>query len=292
MNTRLRADLALVFIAFVWGATFVVIKRALDDVSSIFFLTIRFSLAAVLLAIYFRRGWMPERRHLAGGTIVGACLGVGYALQTIGLETTTPANAGFITGFYIPLVPILAALLHRRAPSRMEVAGVSLATIGIILLTLPEGSLQVRSGDLFVLAGAVSFAGHILSTGHFARSIPHRILSFTQIAVSALFGWGSFWWAETVRVQWTPAVLFALLATAVFATAVAFAVQSWAQQHTTATRTALIFSLEPVFAWLTSYLVSGEVLSYRGMLGAAAVLAGILIVELRGSSSAPGPEET
>src|SRR6218665_1916872 len=116
MSNRLRADLALVFIAFILGATFVVIKRALDDISSILFLAIRFSLAAALLAAYFRRDWFPRREHLKGGFIVGPCLAIGYAFQTVGLEGTTPANAGFITGFYIPLVPLLMAAVQRRLP--------------------------------------------------------------------------------------------------------------------------------------------------------------------------------
>ncbi len=84
-NTRLRADLALVGTAFIWGATFVVVKRALDDISSVLFLTLRFTLAAAMLAVYFRRGWVPKREHLVPGVLVGACLGVGYAFQTVGL---------------------------------------------------------------------------------------------------------------------------------------------------------------------------------------------------------------
>lgn len=285
MNTRLRADLSLVFVAFVWGATFVVVKRALDDISTVLFLTVRFSLAALLLAIYFRRGWMPARQHLRAGLVVGCCLAVGYVLQTLGLETTTPANAGFITGFYIPLVPLLGALIYRRAPVMAEALGVLIATLGIGLLTWPEGNMMVRTGDLLVLAGAVAFAFHILTLGHFSKTVPHAPLSFTQIAVSALFGWSTFWWVEPVRVVWTSAVIVAVVATALFATALAFAVQSWAQQHTTTTRTALIFALEPVFAWLTSYFMTGEVLSLRASFGAVAVLAGILLVELKPSSS-------
>jgi drug/metabolite transporter (DMT)-like permease len=286
MSTRLRADLALVFIAFVWGATFVVVKRALEDVSTVLFLTIRFSIAAALLALFFRRGWMPERRHLPAGVLIGACLGIGYVLQTIGLETTTPATAGFITVFYLPLVPILGALIQRRVPAWQEAVGVTIATLGIVLLTLPAGDFSVRSGDLFVLAATVSFAAHILTLGHYTQIMPHKVLSFTQIAVSASMGWATFWWIETPRIQWSSAVIGGLVATAVFATAVALAVQSWAQQHTTPTRTALIFALEPVFAWLTSYIVSGEVLTLRAGLGAVAVLAGIILVEVRAAEKA------
>lgn len=287
MTTRLRADLALVFVAFIWGAAFVVVKRALDDISSVLFLTARFSLAALFLATYFRRGWMPARQHLAAGLIVGACLAVGYALQTIGLESTTPANAGFITGFYIPLVPVLGALIYRRAPALTEAAGVAIATVGIGLLTWPEaGAMSIRAGDLLVLAATVAFAFHILAVGHYSISVPHAPLSFTQVAVAAMFGWGTFWWVEPVRVVWTPAVIAALVATALLATALAFAVQSWAQKHTTPTRTALIFALEPVFAWMASYVWNGEVLTLRAGFGAAAVLAGILLVELRPPAAA------
>lgn len=281
-NTRLRADLALVGTAFIWGATFVVVKRALDDISSVLFLTLRFTLAAAMLAVYFRRGWVPKREHLVPGVLVGACLGVGYAFQTVGLETTSPANAGFLTGFYIPLVPVLGAIYFRRAPAFSEAAGVVVATLGIGLLTWPEGTgLSFRSGDLFVLAGAVSFAFHILFTGHYSKFVPYSSLSFLQIAVAALAGWATFWWVEPARVVWSPAVVAALVTTALFATAIALAVQSWAQKHTTATRTALIFALEPVFAWVTSYFWTGEVLTLRATCGAAAVLAGILLVELR-----------
>lgn len=282
MSTRLRADLALVVIAFIWGATFVIVKRALDDISSVLFLTVRFTLAAAMLAVYFRRGWVPKREHLVSGLLVGMCLGVGYAFQTVGLETTSPANAGFITGFYIPLVPVLGALYFRRAPAWAESAGVVIATIGIGMLTWPaDAGLNFRTGDLFVLAGAVSFAFHILFVGHYSKNVPHGPLSFTQIGVAALLGWMTFWWVEPARVIWSPAVIFAIVATALFATAIALAVQSWAQKHTTATRTALIFALEPVFAWVTSYFWTGEVLTMRASLGAAAVLAGILLVELR-----------
>jgi drug/metabolite transporter (DMT)-like permease len=282
MSARLRADLALVVTAFIWGATFVVVKRALDDFSPVFFFTVRFTLAAAMLAVYFRRGWVPRREHLAPGVLVGLCLGVGYALQTVGLETTTPANAGFITGFYIPLVPVLGALYFRRAPAWAEGAGVAIATVGIGLLTWPETEgLHFRAGDLLVLAAAGAFALHILFVGHYSKFVPHGSLSFTQIAVSAVFGWLTFWWVEPVRASWTPAVIWALVGTALFATAIALAAQSWAQKHTTATRTALIFALEPVFAWVTSYFWNGEVLTLRASIGAAAVLAGILLVELR-----------
>ncbi|BDC49172.1 membrane protein [Bryobacterales bacterium F-183] len=283
-NNALKADLALVFISFVWGATFVVIKRALDDISPILFLAVRFLLAAALLALYFRRDWFPSRAHWKGGAIVGACLAIGYAFQTVGLAGTTPANAGFITGFYIPLVPLLMALVQRRLPSAAEGLGVLMATVGLVLLTLPAEGFSVRRGDILVLLGAISFAGQILFLAHYSKSIPYKVISFTQVAVSGVLASATFWWIDQpVKAVWgSSAVWIAVISTAVFATAVAFAVQSWAQAYATPTRTALIFALEPVFAWVTSYVMEGEILTPRAAVGALAIFAGIVLVELRG----------
>jgi drug/metabolite transporter (DMT)-like permease len=285
MSGRLKADLALVFIAFVWGATFVVIKRALNDISPILFVAIRFLLAASLLAAYFRTGWVPRREHWKGGFLVGLCLAAGYALQTAGLAGTTAANAGFITGFYIPLVPLLMALLQRRLPTWAEGVGVTLATVGLVLLTLPPAGFSVRYGDILVLLGAISFAGQILFLAHFSKTIPYKVISFTQIAVTGLLGSMTFWWIDQpVRLAWSTEVWFALITTAVFATAVAFGIQSWAQAYASPTRTALIFALEPVFAWGTSYVMEGEILTTRAGLGAASIFAGIVLVEWKSGS--------
>ena len=121
----------------------------------------------------------------------------------------------------------------------------------------------------------------VLGAAHVERSLANadEFSKPMQEMVTEL-GWGTFWWIEPVRVVWSSAVIVALVATAVFATAFAFAVQSWAQKHTTPTRTALIFALEPVFAWVTSFLMTGEVLTERTGFGAVAVLAGILLVDL------------
>jgi drug/metabolite transporter (DMT)-like permease len=120
-----------------------------------------------------------------------------------------------------------------------------------------------------------------LVLGRFAASGNAGILAVTQIATGAVIGTSTFWWAEPVHIRWTGGVWFALAITSLFATALAFTVQSWAQRYSSPTRTAVIFSLEPVFAWGTSYLVAGEVLSPRGTIGALLILAGILLVELR-----------
>ncbi len=283
-GARWRAELALAAVTLIWGATFVLVKQALDDVSTLLFLTLRFSLAglALLAAFRGRYGGGPRlARGLRGGLLAGTLLFAGYVFQTTGLRHTTPSKSAFITGLYVVLVPILATAVYRKAPLLPEAAGVLLAGAGMALMTLEPDTLAIGRGDLLTLGCALAYAGHILALGRFSAGGSFEVLSVTQIGVAALLAGGTFWWAETpyFRLSWT--LLAAVAVTGLLATALAFTVQAWAQQHTTATRTALLFALEPVFAWVTSFLVAGEVLSRRAALGAALILGGILLAELK-----------
>jgi drug/metabolite transporter (DMT)-like permease len=277
---------ALIFVSLIWGATFVLVKRALDDISTLLFLTLRFLLALSALGLMWGRWFfrLPPallRQSLKAGTLAGICLFSGYVLQTFGLKYTTPAKAGFLTGLYIPLVPLFGAVAYREFPRFAELLGVACAFAGMGLLTMQHDLLSIGFGDLLVIACAVAYAFHILVLGHFAPRVNVPVLTMTQIGTAALLGCISFWWAEPVQVRWSPEVWAAIGITSLMATALAFAIQTWAQQHSSPTRTALIFSLEPVFAWATSYIVLGEVLNLRGIMGAALILGGILLVELK-----------
>lgn len=282
--SRWRADLALAGVTVIWGSTFVLIKEALENVSPLLFLALRFTIAAGVLGVtlrgrYGRARW--DRRQLLGGCLVGICLFAGYAFQTVGLSLTTPSKSAFLTGLYIVLVPILGSLVYRNVPRLSEALGVVVATVGMGMMSLTGDSTAVEAGDLLTVCCALAFAFHILLLGHFSRGGSFELLSLLQVGVSALLALGTFWWMETPLLRWSPAVLAAVGVTSLLATALAFTVQSWAQRHTSATHTALIFSLEPVFAGLTSYLVTGEVLSPRAALGAGLILGGILLVEMK-----------
>ncbi len=275
-----RADLALTGIVLVWGTTFVVVQEALRDVSTLLFLTLRFTLAAVVLAIVFRRiAW--NRAVLRGGVLCGVALFLGFVLQTAGLRYTTPSKSAFITGSSVVLVPLLAAVFERRPPRRIEVAGVALAALGMALLTLDFGELAMGYGDLLTLACAVSYAVHILLVGHYSRRVGYRGLAVVQVATAAVLAGAGALGVEPAYVRWSAGMIGAVALTGVLATALAFSVMAWAQQHTSATHTALIFALEPVFAALFSFLVVGEVLSARAIGGAVMILGGVLLVELR-----------
>lgn len=274
-----RADAALAGNTLIWGSTFVLVQAALRDISPILFLAIRFSIAAAALALLFRG--RARYRPTRGGLIAGVCLFAGYLFQTVGLQFTTASKSAFITGLAIPLVPLLTSLVYLSRPRIFELAGVLCATAGMGLMTLQGDSLRIGKGDLLTFFCAVAFAAHIITLGHYSGRISYESLSFMQVAAAGVLSLSSFWWVEKAVVHLTPVVWIALGTTGLLATALAFTVQAWAQQHTTPTRTALIYSLEPVVAWFTSYWMMGELLSRRAALGAVLILTGILLVELK-----------
>jgi drug/metabolite transporter (DMT)-like permease len=152
------------------------------------------------------------------------------------------------------------------------------------LMTIEGDVLSIGLGDFLVMCCAVAYAFHILVLGHFAVKASTAVLTVSQIFMSAALGAATFWWAEPPRVHWSAGVLIALSVTSLLATAVAFSVQTWAQQYSSPTRTALIFATEPVFAWLTSFLLLGEGLKGRAIAGAFLILAGIILVEWKPAS--------
>ncbi len=300
MSKRLKADVALALCTVLWGATFVVVKGALADASVFVFIAVRFTLATLLMTAIFRRTLRQlTRAEVWAGAQIGFFMFTGYAFQTRGLIETTPSKAAFITGSGVVLVPVLMALFWGRRINRWVWGGALAALVGLYYLTVPPaGFSELNTGDLLVFVCAVLFALHIIFVGRYSPHHSVGALSLLQVATTAalallalpvltLTGW------EPPRLHWTGELVSAVLITAVLATAVAFSVQVWVQQSTTATHTAILFSLEPVFAALTSYLVLGERLGRRALFGAGLILVGILLAELKGPTQAaaesPGP---
>lgn len=286
-----RAEAALVINTIIWGATFVLVKQALRDVSPVLFLALRFTLATAVLLVLFRGSWSHPRNprwSLAGGAVAGAFLFSGYAFQTIGLQFTTAPKSAFLTGLTAVMTPLFAAAVHRHRPRAREIGGVLLATGGMALMTLPGATFVMNRGDLLTVCCAACYSAHILTLSRYSAKASFELVSTAQVGVSALLAWSLFRGMETPHIRWTPGVWAAIVITGVFATALAFTFQAWAQRYTTSTRTALIFMLEPVFAWMTSYLLTGETLSARAAAGAGLILAGILVVELK-SPRTQGP---
>ncbi len=285
---RWKADGALAVVAVVWGTTFVVVKQSLTGISTVYFLAIRFWLASFFLALIFirplrRAGLHETTRGLAGGAIAGIFLWLGYMLQTFGLKFTTAGKSGFLTGLYIAVVPLIGAVVYRRRAHPSELLGIGLAVAGMAILTLPglePHTLQLNKGDLLTIGCAVAFAFHLLTLGFMSQRACYEGVALGQILCAALLSTVSLAF-EPPSVMWNPQILFALLLTSLFATALAFALQTWGQRYTTATRTAVIFALEPVFALVTAVLFGGEKLTWPAVLGGGTILAAILAVELK-----------
>ncbi|MBM3767525.1 MAG: DMT family transporter [Acidobacteria bacterium] len=287
----MRADLTLALIALIWGTTFVLVKRALDDISPFLYLAMRFTLAAIVLAAIFHKRIARgiSRREIGIGMVVGAVLMSGYVLQTVGLQTTTPSKSAFLTGLYVVLVPFASAAVYRVRPRWAEIAGVAIAATGMGLLSMQGEMLTIERGDLLTIGCAVAFALHIVLLGHWAPLVGYESLGVMQIAGAALVAVAALPFVELPAVKWSTPVIGAILIGGLLATALAFMLQTWAQQNTTPTRAAILFSLEPVFAWIVSFLVEGEILTGRAALGAALILAGILTVELKPASDSGHP---
>lgn len=290
MKKPWMADTALLFVAFIWGTTFLVVQQAISSLPPNTFNAVRFTVAALFLFVFqitIYRGQIRQWRRplLIAGAIIGFWLCLGYALQTVGLLYTTPSKAGFITGLSVVLVPLFSFLILRDRVKPAAVVGVILAAIGLYLLTQNQ-SFSFNLGDVLVFGCAISFAMQIVITGKYAPRFPALPLAIVQLTTVAAMSWlyafffEDYWLAFDPQVLLIPEVAFGLVITSIFATALAFLIQTALQKRTSSTRVALIFALEPVFAALTSYVFIHEVLSGRQLFGCMLILVGMLLAEL------------
>ena len=275
----LVAEAALVGIAAVWGLTFVMVQDAVELLPVLAFLAYRFVPAALLVGIAFRRrlralgadGWRA-------GLVMGGFLTAGYVLQTFGLERTTASNAGFITGLFVVLTPLLGALVLRRRAGATAWAAAAVSAVGLALLSGVSGDL--RSGDALVLGCAVAFAAHILVTDRGVAVHDVGSLVAVQLGACGLACLVAAAAAGDLEVPRGATVWAALLVTSLLASALGFFVQSYAQQHADPARTALILASEPAFAGLFGYLLADERLTAAGWAGATLIVAAIVAVDL------------
>jgi drug/metabolite transporter (DMT)-like permease len=269
---------ALVAVTAVWGITFVQVQDAIALYPLFAFLAVRFTISAVVLAPF---AWRPllalPRKGLLAGLGVGVLLAGAYGFQTAGLDRTTVASTGFITGLYVVFTPLIALWLFGTRVPALAWAGVGLSVVGLLLLNgVPGGSAL---GNALVLVNALLQAFQIASMERFAPRYDARALTFLQMT-SAAVGFTilalSLGQLEVPR-GWT--VWGALFVTGIFAGALGYLIATWVQGRTTAARAALVFTLEAPFAALFGVLLADEVLGWAGWTGCAVMLAGILLAE-------------
>jgi len=277
-STQLWADISLLIVTAFWGTTFVIIKNILANIEPFSFLALRFLLSTLLLLPFLLRKDGFSKQGIFFGGIAGFFLWLGYILQTIGLKYTTAANSGFITGLAVVMVPVLSSIINKRSLTRGVIAGTLLSFTGLFIMSFdPRAGFNL--GDLLTLAGALFFSMQIVSVERFSPDFPAASLTVGQIAVVGIFSLPAAFFLETPLRPYPAEVYYAIVFTAVFATILAFLVQSKAQQFTSASHVALIFTLEPVFALIFAVLFGGETLEPKQGLGAFLILAGMLAAE-------------
>jgi drug/metabolite transporter (DMT)-like permease len=281
MRRSTLAGLAVAAAAFLFGSTFVVIKEAVSAYPPINFVAWRFLFGGIALALLtFPRG----RRVWRDAALTGLILCAGYAAQTSGLVVTGAANSALITGLFVIITPVLAAIFNRRAPGGWVLVGAVVAFMGVMLLTA-RGGLSLNRGDLLTLVCALAFAGHIVALSRFAPR--HRVVPFTaaQLLVTAAVAFPLAAALEGIQVP-SRREAPALVLTALGVSGGAFLLQIWAQTVIGPGRTGILLALEPAFAVATAVVVLGETLNASGWLGAALIVGAIYLVVTRGEEPA------
>ncbi|MGZ4031102.1 MAG: DMT family transporter, partial [Tumebacillaceae bacterium] len=287
-------------VTFTWGATFVLVKEAINTMPPFTFLGVRFLIGALLLALFmllFNRSSLKNlnKEIWIAGTILGFTLFLGYAFQTFGLQYTSASKSGFITGLSVVMVPFMSLWLLRHRLKRNAMFGVAVATVGLGLLSLNK-NLDVNFGDVLTFLCAVSFGLQIVLVGRYAPKFQAFPLAMIQILTCGLFNLIGAVLFEDYTTAFSPAVLLnssvlsALLICSVIATAVAFVAQNQFQKFTTPTRTALIFATEPVFAAVIGYFWANDHLTLAQIIGCLCILAGMLIAEIGGNHEDSEPQ--
>jgi len=268
----------MVVVSFIWGAVFVVTKDALRDIGPFMFLTLRFTLAFILLVTMAWKSIKTIRFSTVWyGALLGLFLFIGYSGQTVGLKYTTASNAAFITGTSVVLVPILYALINRKIPELRTFLTVAGALAGLFLMSFPDNNLSLSRGDILVFIGAFGFALHIILVDRYSHQ--HNAVAITSIQiifvgiVSLIIGSMVEPWPSRLSMT----VASAVLITSLFATSLAFLLMNALQKYSTPTRFAIVLTSEPVFAAIAAYLWTGETLTSRAYIGAAIILLSMLI---------------
>ncbi len=301
LKTNLAADGAILLTTLIWGSTFAVARGVLDHWPPLTYLSVRMPLAVLIfVALFPRQFFRASREAWRAGATLGVLMGFGFIGQTVGLLYTTPAKAAFITGITTPLVPVVAYVVWRARPSRGNLVGIVLASVGGALILAPANAVGVNAGDLITLSTTLLFAAHITLMSLYARRFDPAQLSALQVTTAAalclaawlaLRGFAALAGAESlpaglarevVPPVWSAAVVWQLVYLSVVATVVSFMLWTWGQARMSATHAAVIFSLEPVFATLFAVLLRGsaEWTGGRATLGALLVVAGVVVSEL------------
>jgi drug/metabolite transporter (DMT)-like permease len=282
---RLQADLSLLFVAAIWGSAFVAQRLGMDEVGPFAFNAARFAVGSLTLIpiLGWQRLRVPPWDELRSGALLGMLLFVAATFQQVGLVWTTAGKAGFITGLYVLIVPLLLALVWGEWAGWSSWLGAGLGAAGLFLLSVESG-FRLAPGDGWVVGSALMWALHVIAIGQLAPGRDPLRLAFLQYLVCSLLSIPSALVLGPGTWAGLPLVLPAVLYAGVLSIGLGYTAQVIAQRHTTPTHAAIILSMESVFAALSGWLILGESLSGKQLVGCGLMLAGMLLAQIPGSA--------
>jgi drug/metabolite transporter (DMT)-like permease len=279
---HLKYDLVMILMSIVWGAGFLVAKDTLKLIGPFTYLGLCYTVATFsLILIFHKRLLHITRVEVFNGSLIGFVLFAGYALQTFGLQWTTVSKAGFLTGLYVPLVPLFALILFRQRIPGTALIGMVLSVLGLLLLSLNNQlNLVFGKGEWLMLSCALVFAIQVLLVGKFAPKVDAMNLAVVQLGVTAVLSFlavplGHEPIALPPLAAWIPVLLLGTLNMAFTLSAM-----NWVQQYVSSTRATLIYALEPVWAALFGLLLAGDILSLTAWFGCLSIFGGMVIGRL------------
>lgn len=292
---KYTGEIALLFNTLIWGGTFALIKNALNDVSPMMFLGLRFGIASLIfLPFVYSHLIKTDLKTLTAGAILGAFYFSGFAAQTFGLNLTTATKSGFITGTFVVFIPILQLIIEKRKPKWFNVVSVIIVLIGLIMLSskgenvfdfISQLGMDFNLGDLLTLTCALLFAFQVVYVDIFTKKYDYLPMVFVQLFITGIGGFlFSFIFSlasvEQFALTINSKVIIALLYTAIFASIVATVIQLKFQKTVSPTKAGIIFSIEPIFAAVFAYFLLSEKISNFGLVGCALIFIGLLVSEI------------
>ncbi|HOP50968.1 MAG TPA: DMT family transporter [Ignavibacteriales bacterium] len=288
------AEIMLFSTTLFWAGTFAIVKNSVQDCSPTIFVAIRFSIATIVLLPFIIPYLSELKVNLKSGFILGVTLCIGFLLQTTGLTLTSATKSGFITGSLVVLTPFCEYFILKRKPGKGAIIGVTFVFVGLVFLSTKGNNVlnlfielgnDFNLGDLLTLLGALAYSIYIVFIDIYTSEKNSKILTFIQIFITAIVSYivaGIFDITniEKISITWTTSLILSFLYTAIFATVLTTFLQTKYQNKVTPTEAGIIYSFEPIFAAVISYIFLGEILGYIAYLGALIVVVGIILAHL------------
>ncbi|MGQ8874470.1 DMT family transporter [Paenibacillus sp. TSA_86.1] len=276
-----RADVQMLLATVIWGSSYLFMKSGLASIQELNLIALRFGIAFIVAGILFhRRLRSVDHGTLLAGGVLGTALFAAFVFITYGVQRTTASQAGFLISLAVIFVPMLMMVIRRRLPDKRLSVGIVVAVAGLGLLTL-QHEMSLHLGDLLCILAALVYAVYIILAGHYTPKHDPLTLGTIQLGVAALWGIVATFLYETPQLPDTPESWASILGLGILCSGLGYILQTLAQRHASPTRTSLIFSLEPLFAAAFAFIFQGEFLTLQGYCGAALMLAGVLITEIK-----------